>query len=260
DDDVRWRRAQLVRAVRLLDGADLVRPQNVFDPLPWHARWDTGRTLINRAIAADYPGTYGLRRGIFLRMGGYDGDAMFENLEMARTIRAAGGVERRVDDLFVRRRPPTAAHFWRQRTRQAYDDLAQPGRLLAELAVLPMTIALLWSGHRYLGRAGVVGAALVPVIAALLVAEAGRRRDGGREAFAETAAWWAPVWVAERAVLIWFAVGCRLRGGVRYGDQRLLLAAHRVRTLRRRVRSAPPLRCQSGERADAGPTGGHRTR
>jgi hypothetical protein len=50
DDDVRWERCQLEEAVSLLRHADLVRPQNYFFSRPWHARWDTGRTLLNRAL------------------------------------------------------------------------------------------------------------------------------------------------------------------------------------------------------------------
>lgn len=53
DDDVRWPPGALAAAVDLLAVADVIRPQNYFDPLPWHARWDTGRVLLNRALAAD---------------------------------------------------------------------------------------------------------------------------------------------------------------------------------------------------------------
>jgi hypothetical protein len=66
DDDVRYEDAALRRMSRLLDDADLVRPQNYFDPRPWHARWDTARSLVNRALGADYPGTLGVRRSRFL--------------------------------------------------------------------------------------------------------------------------------------------------------------------------------------------------
>ena len=62
DDDVRYDEQALRTLRRLLDRADLVRPQNYFDPLPWHAHWDTGRSLLNRAVGADYPGTLGVRR------------------------------------------------------------------------------------------------------------------------------------------------------------------------------------------------------
>ena len=70
DDDVRYDAAGLARMALLLDGAELVRPQNYFDPAPWHARWDTARSLVNRAFSADYPGTMGLRRSLLLAAGG----------------------------------------------------------------------------------------------------------------------------------------------------------------------------------------------
>jgi len=52
-------------------------------------------------------------------MGGYDGDVLFENLQMIRTFHAAGAVEVIAKDLFIIRRPPTAARFFDQRIRQA---------------------------------------------------------------------------------------------------------------------------------------------
>ncbi len=57
--------------LELLGGADLVRPQNYFAPAPWHARWDTGRILLDRAFASDYPGTLGVRRSTLLGAVGY---------------------------------------------------------------------------------------------------------------------------------------------------------------------------------------------
>ncbi|MDP9396864.1 MAG: glycosyltransferase family 2 protein, partial [Actinomycetota bacterium] len=137
DDDVRYDAGGLDRVLALLDGAEIVRPQNVFDRWPWHARWDTARSLLNRAWTADYPGTFGLRRAVFVHAGGYDGDALFENLEMIRTLEAHGAREARPLDLFVVRAAPEADRFWNQRPRQAYDDFAQPGRLALWLSVLP---------------------------------------------------------------------------------------------------------------------------
>ena len=124
DDDVRYTRPALERAVALLAEADVVRPQNYFPaPLPWHARWDTARTLINRAFGSDYPGTLVLRRSTLQLAGGYSGNVLFENLELLRTVRAAGGRENRADDLFVPRVPCSVPHFWRQRVRQASKDI-----------------------------------------------------------------------------------------------------------------------------------------
>jgi hypothetical protein len=224
DDDVRYSAEALRAVVGLLDRAEVVRPQNVFAPLPWHARWDTGRQLLNRAFDGDWPGTLGVRRSAL--PDGYRGDVMFENLELVRTVVAGGGRDHVAYGVFVERRPPHARHFWSQRVRQAYDEWARPGRLVAQLAVLPAVSVLVASKRwRTLG-AGVLG-----VVA---VAEAGRRRAGGAHAFGPTAALWAPAWVAERAVTSWLAVGSRLvHGGVAYRGGRLAVAATPLRTLRR---------------------------
>lgn len=224
DDDVRYDEDALGLLVGLLDAAEVVRPQNVFEPMPWHARWDTARSLVNRAFGSDYPGTLGIRASALLAAGGYDGDALFENLELLRTLRAHGARELRADDLAVPRRPPTARHFLSQRVRQAYDDFAQPARLVAELLLAPL---LLVAARRPARLAALL-------LASVAIAEAGRRRAGGTRIFPATAALWAPCWVLERSVCVWLAVLHRLRGGVPYRGRRVSLAAHSVRTLARR--------------------------
>jgi glycosyl transferase family 21 len=240
DDDVRWSLPELRTVVDRLREADLVRPQNYFAPLPWHARWDTARSLINRAFGSDYPGTYAVRRSTFAAMGGYDGDVLFENLELSRTVEAAGGREYRDDGLFVQREPPSARQFHGQRIRQAYDSLAQPARLAVELVLLPVTIALTgsaWSRDPRRRRAGRAGLA-AGLLGSVALAEFGRRRAGGRAVFPPTAALWAPLWLAERAVCSWLALARRLGGGVPYAGQRLTVAAHSRRDLRRRASGA----------------------
>lgn len=235
DDDVRYDRDRLERVVALLDDADLVRPQSVFHPAPWHARWDTARTLVNRAFGADYPGTFALRRSTLLAAGGYDGDVLFENLELIRTVRAFGGRCLSAPEIVVPRRPPTTRHFLGQRVRQAYDDFAQPTRLVAELLILPALAALAAPKRGRVTRLLLAAAAALMAVA---VAEVGRRRAGGARVFPPTAALWAPVWLIERAVCAWIAVGCRLRGGVNYGGHLLKRAATPQRVLRARARSA----------------------
>ncbi|CAA9249422.1 MAG: hypothetical protein AVDCRST_MAG50-2512 [uncultured Acidimicrobiales bacterium] len=228
DDDVRWTLAQLASAAELLDDAELVRPQNAFSPLPWHARWDTGRTLLNRVFGGDHGGTVALRRDWFRRAGGYDGNTLFENLELERTIAAVGGRVVVALDLVVTRHPPSTPHFVGQRVRQAYDELARPRRLVAQLSMLPL-LGLLVASRRW--RA--LGA--VPLIA-VAVAETGRRRRGGRAAYPATAALWSVPWLAERAITSWLALGSRvLFGGVRWGDVRLRKAASSERRLREQL-------------------------
>lgn len=247
DDDVRWTPETIGAALAMLRDCELVRPQNFFQPLVWHARLDTGRSLVNRAVpagrgepAADFPGTLVVRRSAFLAMGGYDGDALFENLELIRTVRAAGGRVRSPLGLYVARRPPSGPHFVSQRVRQAYDDFALPTRMAAWLALLPATLAALVARRGKHLAAG--------WIAIATVAEAGRRRAGGARVFPASSSALAPLWVLERSVCAWLALRERLlRGGVRYGGGRVALAAHSQRALDARYREFEARATEAGE-------------
>jgi hypothetical protein len=230
DDDVRYELTALKRAIQLLDKVDLVRPQNYFQPLPWHARWDTARTLLNRAIGADFPGTLAVRRSMLLAVGGYDSDVVFENLELIRTICAAGGLVETPLDLYVRRLPPSTKHFLEQRARQAYEDFAIPTRMICWLAILPALVS--FPRHRRKILLALSGGSIA-------VAEGGRRRSGGRNVFPLASSVLAPAWLLERGVCAWLAVLARLRyGGLRYRDTVIFTAANSTRTLRKRMRTA----------------------
>lgn len=234
DDDVRYDEPSLRRTVQLLGLADCVRPQNYFDPLPWHAVWDTARTLINRSLGADFPGSLAVRRGSLMRAGGYDGDVIFENLELIRTIRAAGGDVISPLDLYVARRPPSARHFLSQRIRQAYDDFAIPLRMAAWLAVAP---GLAMAAFRRRWRAPAVTA-----VSLIGLAEVGRHRAGGRRFFPAAASLFAPLWVLERGICSWLALRDRLsRGGIPYSGGVIPRAASSPARLRRRFAHRRPL-------------------
>ncbi len=228
DDDVRYDDETLREMGELLRRAELVRPQNYFHPLPWHARWDTARILLNRAVGGDYPGTLGVRRSFLLAIGGYDGDVLFENLELIRTVEAAGGRVLDAPSVFVRRRPPTLSRFLEQRPRQAYDDRAQPFKLAAFLVAGPAIALLARARPRSLALAS--GAAIV-------LAQLGRYRGGGAKAFDAVSPILAPAWICERAALSWVAAARRVfRGGCPYAGSVIVRAATPSRTLRRRLR------------------------
>lgn len=220
DDDVRHDTETLIALARCLEDADLVRPQNHFvGNLPWHAYIDGARSLLNRSVGHDFPGTFGVRRGSFLRMGGYDGNVMFENLELIRTVEANGG--RVVSDrsLYVSRLPPTSHRYMTQRVRQAYDDFAQPLRMAVWLSLLPSFLAAL-----IVRRRKWIAAAAA---ASITVAEFGRRRDGGAKYLPVGMSLSAPLWLIERSIAGWAAVGARVRGGALYGGKRIKRAARR---------------------------------
>jgi hypothetical protein len=235
DDDVRYDERSLSQVIDALATAHVVRPQNYFEPLPWHARWDTGRMLLNRLTGGDWPGTLGVRRSILQATHGYDGTVMFENLELVRTVRAAGGREAVLLGAYVRRRPSTARHFWGQRVRQAYDEIARPTRFAIQLAILPIVLALAIT-RQWLAIA-------ILTAATALAAEIGRHREGGARVFPLTTSLFAPLWVAERAVCSWLALCARIfLGGVPYRGTILHHAATPMRALRRRHATVAPRR------------------
>lgn len=223
DDDVRYNRESIAAVAALLVDHPLVRPQNYFAPLPWHARWDSARSLLNRAFGDDYPGTLGVQRRALEKTGGYCGAVLFENLELIRTLQAHGFSQCRASDVFVRRLPPDAKHFWAQRIRQAYDSRAQPARQVAELALAPLAECAL--------RARRPGLLLVAAGLAVGLAELGRQRGQAKAVFGWTLSWWAPVWVAERAICSWLAMLASMRGGAVFAGARLRTAAHGRRAL-----------------------------
>jgi hypothetical protein len=128
---------------------------------------------------------------------------------------------------YVLRRPSTTRHFWSQRVRQAYDEIARPARFVIQLAVLPLMIALAITEH---WLAVAIGAAAIVV-----AAEAGRRRERATRVFPASTPLFAPLWVAERAICSWLALGARIfLGGVPYRGTILHSAATPMRVLRRR--------------------------
>jgi hypothetical protein len=238
DDDVRYEPATLERMAGLLDTADIVRPQNYFSPAPWHAQWDSARSLVNRVTGGDWPGTLGLRRSALPH--GYDGNCLFENLEMVRTVVANGGRELIARDLFVRRLPPSTAHFLSQRVRQAYDEWARPVRFASQLALLPL-LALAATRYR----------ALLPVLAgaSIALAEAGRRRWSASRYFSPMVSLMAPLWLCERAVCAWLAFGMRfVRGGAIYHGMVIARPATPLGELRTLVQPEPiPVAAKGGK-------------
>jgi hypothetical protein len=148
DDDVRYDEASLVAVVRALETAHVVRPQNYFDPLPWHAIWDTGRILLNRSLDGDWPGTLAVRHSALRATGGYAGDVLFENLELVRTRgrrrRTPADRTRHSSCVACHRTAATSGHSALGRRTMSS---ARPRRLAGQLAVLP-ALALVLGARR----------------------------------------------------------------------------------------------------------------
>jgi len=225
DDDVRYDEHSLKSVIRALDFCDVVRPQNYFMPHAWHTLLDTGRILLNRVSGGDWPGTLGVRRDAIAQ--GYNADVLFENFELVEAIKGRGGREHVAYGIFVRRLPPSPQHFFSQRVRQAYDEFSRPLRLVAALSLLPVMIGLIAARRPQVVLAG--------AFACVAAAEAGRRRANAAQHFPVLASLVAPLWVLERAVCAWVAVGMRLRyGGVPYAGSVIRNAATAKRKGHRR--------------------------
>src|SRR5688572_7456227 len=154
DDDIRYAPAEIDRVCDLLDNFEVVRPQNFLAPLPWWARMEAARMLINRATLriADYPGTCAFRRESMLRVGHYDGDVLFDNEEIIRHFARAGASISYATNLFVQKRPPRFRKWIEQRPRQAYEDFGMRTKtaLFFGLPVLAIALGLAWGMKAFL--------------------------------------------------------------------------------------------------------------
>jgi hypothetical protein len=218
DDDIRYRAEQIALVCQRLEKFHVVRPQNFIMPLPWWARIETARMLINRATlrAGDYPGTCAFRRSAVLRVGDYDGDVLFDNEEMIRHFARCGLTIDYQINLFVEKNAPSFEKWIEQRPRQAYEDFALRGKTIFFASIVPLAVFLAVVGKfRFL----IFGCTLL-VIGSIAVAAAGRLRGKGVTVFPGSTCWFAPLWILERALSTYVAFCWRIfRGGYPFGDR-----------------------------------------
>ena len=218
DDDVRYRAEEIALICERLERFDVVRPQNFVAPLPWWSRVEAARMLINRATLrmADYPGTCAFRRSAALYAGEYDGDVLFDNEEMIRHFARRGLKIDHQIDLFIRKNPPPFRKWLEQRPRQAYEDFGLRGKTLFFATLLPLAVFLAFAGQ---GQA-LMFLAIVLAVGSILIAAAGRARGEASQVFPQSACWFAPVWILERAASTYAAFSWYLvRGGYPFGDR-----------------------------------------
>jgi hypothetical protein len=220
DDDIRYTAEDIARACELLEHHEMLRPQNYLRPLPWWARLEGGRMLINRGVlrTGDYPGTCAFRRSTCLSVGHYDGDVLFDNEEIVRHFVLSGADVCYARDFFILKRPPTWRKWMEQRPRQAYEDFVMRAKTALFMSLLPLAIVfwLLAGARAMLGFVAVVS------ICAVLLALRGLWRDGAYKFFPAYLIFYAPLWVLERALSSYWALYWRVtRGGYPFGDRLL---------------------------------------
>jgi len=218
DDDIRYTSAQIDRVCRLLDDFEVVRPQNYLSPLPWWARMEAARMLINRATlrTADYPGTCAFRRETMLRVGHYDGDVLFDNEEMIRHFAREGAAISYATNLFVPKRPPRFRKWVEQRPRQAYEDF---GLRLKTSIFLSLPLLAAVAGFAF-GCKALLLYLLGIFVGGVALAFAGRCRGDAARYFPLSVCLFAPLWIAERTFSTYWALYWHFaHGGYPFGDK-----------------------------------------
>jgi hypothetical protein len=209
DDDIRYTTPDIDRMCRLLDTFELVRPQNFLKPTPWWARIESARILINRGTlrAGDYPGTCGFLRSTMQRAGPYDGDVLFDNEELVRHFAVNGVHINYALDFFILKRPPQLWKWFEQRPRQAYEDFVMRAKTAAFVSVIPGLIA----AAVFASISVALLLALSIALTAMVLCARGLVRNSAYRYFSGTAFLWAPVWVLERSISVYWAIYWRLR-------------------------------------------------
>ncbi|HYH09617.1 MAG TPA: hypothetical protein VEK11_21390 [Thermoanaerobaculia bacterium] len=205
-EDVRYTPEAIGQICDLLEMHEVVEPQDYLDPLPWWGGIEAGRMLVHRGIEPqpDHGATFGFRRSAVrgLRVPG-----MVEPADdPARRLAAAGAEVFAASNVFVRRQPAPLEDWLTQRPRAAGDDFALPVKAAFFFSLLPLlTLLAALGGFRLAGG-------YASVIAFASVALAIRGRSGAGAFFPLRACLFAPVWIFERSISVYWALFRKLRG------------------------------------------------
>lgn len=205
-EDVRYTPEAIGQMCDLLDLHEVVEPQDYLDPLPWWGGIDAGRILIHRGIEPqpDHGATFGFRRAAIRSLRNLGAPDLQD--DQARRLAAGGAEVYPAAEVFVRRQPEAFAEWLDNRARQAGNDFLLPMKTAFFFAVMPLLLLLGTLGGIELagGYAG--------VIAFASVALAIRGRAGASSFFPLRAVLFAPLWVFERSVSVYWALIRKLRG------------------------------------------------
>lgn len=198
-DDVRYDVTDLQDVCTLLDLHEVVEPQDYLDPLPWWGGIEAGRMLVHRGIdpLPDHGATFGFRRNALRALRGFDATA---TPDPVRRLATFGAEVFSAFELFVKRRPPQLGEWLRDRPRAAGDDFSMPVKTAFFFTLIPMALLLLaFGGVRV--AAGFTGAvAFGSMVLAL------RGRVGASAFFPLRAVFYAPLWLVERSLSVYWAL------------------------------------------------------
>lgn len=204
-EDVRYSGEALDQIVQALDVHEVVEPQDYFDPLPWWGGIETGRILVHRAIepSPGHGATFGFRRSAMRALRGVT--IPDPNEDPVRRLASRGAEVYAACDVFVRRRPQPFDEWLGARARIAGADFGMPMKTAFFFALVPLLLLLAVLGDARLagGYAGMIAFAS----AALAV----RGRSGATRVFPLRTCLFAPLWILERSLSVYWALARKLR-------------------------------------------------
>lgn len=206
DARVRYQIGALDHLSALMDLHEVVEPQDYFDPLPWWGGIEAGRMLLHRGIGPhpDHGSTFGFRKRALQDLRSIDVVSPAD--DCVRHLASQGAEVFSAIEVFVRRTPPLLGDWLRARRRHAGDDLATPARATFFFTLLPVALMLeLLGGMRFaIGYLGAIG------VGALALAIRGR--IGAAAFFPLRACLYAPLWLLERSISVYWVMLRRLSG------------------------------------------------
>lgn len=206
-ENVRYNIADLTEICALLDAHEVVEAQDYLEPMPWWGGIDAGRMLVHRGIDPhpDRGATFGFRRALPRGLRGFDATG---STDPVRVLALHGAEVVSARELFVRRCPPRLGEWLRERPREADLDFDVPAKSAFFLALIPMAILLTLMGGGRLAIGYTSAVAFASVVLAV------RGRIGAGAFFPLRALLFAPLWVLERSVSVYWALLQRMRGTV----------------------------------------------
>jgi hypothetical protein len=186
-EDVRYSSAAIGKMCDLLEIHEAIEPQDYLDPLPWWSAVDAGRMLIHRGIESepDHDSTFGFRR------------SAARSSELFRFP---------APEVFVRREPRPFSEWLGQRPKLAGDDFVLPVKTAFFLSLIPVIALFAIAGGVQLATGYASAIAFMAVVLAV------RGRSGAAAFFPLRACLFAPLWVLERSVSVYWALFRKLRG------------------------------------------------
>lgn len=205
DEAVRYTACDVDHLCDLLDLHEVVVPQDYLDPLPWWGGIEAGRMLVHRGIEPiGDGGTFGFRKSAVRGLRAIDVQSEGAE-EPLRRLGMRGAEVFAAHDVFVRREPPQLNEWLRERARTADAELSMPVRSAIFFGLIPMALLL-----AMLGGFGIAGGYASAIALASLVL-ALRGRSGAGAFFPLRACLYAPVWVLERSISVYWALLRKLR-------------------------------------------------